>query len=123
MTGSEGTEGQDHEGWYNLARVPMLPGDWQVIVLETEPINPLYTGQYAVGPYTANTVEPSGSNTLQIYGIFSSYVPVYIPFSTTDPASSCSPGAGGTEASPATVATAGGGRGSFADMDTLPGRR
>ncbi len=107
LTGSEGTEGQDHEGLYNLQRIPMLPGDWQAVVIETEPINPLYTGPYAVGPYTANTVEPSGSDTSQAYGIFGSYASVYLVFSTTDPASSCNPGADGTEAAPASVAAAG----------------
>jgi hypothetical protein len=107
LTGSEGTQGQDHEGLYDLQRIPMLPGDWQAVIIETEPINPLYTGPYAVGPYTANTVEPSGSDTPQAYGIFGSYASAYIVFSTTDPASSCNPGADGTEAAPAGVAAAG----------------
>ena len=31
-------------------------------LLDTEPVNPLYTGQYAVGPYIANQVAPSGSD-------------------------------------------------------------
>jgi hypothetical protein len=106
LAGSEGTQSYDHEGLYNLQRVPMLPGDWQAIVLETEPINPLYTGQYAVGPYTANTVAPSGSN-MPPYGIFSSYYSAYVVFSTTDAASSCNTGADGTEVAPATVAAAG----------------
>ena len=65
MSGSEGTQNNFYQGFYNLARIPMLPGDWQIVVLETEPINPLYTGQYAVGPYTANTVEPSGTSPAQ----------------------------------------------------------
>jgi hypothetical protein len=105
--GSEGTQAMDHEGFFNLQRIPMLPGDWQAVVLETEPINPLYTGQYAVGPYTDNTVEPSGSDTPQIFGIYGSYTSAYIVFSTTNGASSCNPGADGTEAAPARLAATG----------------
>ncbi|MGH9597816.1 MAG: hypothetical protein ACRD3K_13560, partial [Edaphobacter sp.] len=48
FAGSQGTQGQDHEGLYVLARVPLLPGTWQLLVFEVEPINPLYTGQYSV---------------------------------------------------------------------------
>ena len=81
------------EGYYDLERVPMLPGDWQMIIVETEPINPLYTGQYAVGPYTANTVEPSGSDPARAGGIFGSYAQAYDGFYATMAASSCNTGA------------------------------
>jgi IPT/TIG domain len=88
-------------------RVSSIFGDWEAVVLETEPINPLYTGQYAVGPYTDNTVEPSGSDTPQVFGIYGSYTSAYIVFTTTNPANSCNPGADGTEAAPASVAATG----------------
>ena len=107
MTGSEGTLDGQYEGFYDLARVPMLPGQWQVIIVETEPINPLYTGQYAVGPYTANTVDPSGSDPSLQEGLFSSYTSAYIGIATTDPAGSCDTALDGTEAAPATVASQG----------------
>ena len=107
MTGSEGTQNGWYEGFYDFARVPMLPGDWQVIIVETEPINPLYTGQYAVGPYTANTVEPSGSDPSLPEGLFSSYTSAYIAIATTDPAASCNTASDGTEAAPAAVASQG----------------
>jgi hypothetical protein len=108
MIGSEGTEALDHEGFYNLERIPMLPGDWQQLIVETEPINPLYTGQYAVGPYTTNTVEPSGSDVPQTYGIFGSYASAAnVIFAMHDAASACDPALYGTEASPVTVATTG----------------
>src|SRR5215469_5665260 len=42
--GSMGTTYNYYEGYYNLARVPMLPGGWQNVIIETEPVNPLYTG-------------------------------------------------------------------------------
>ena len=108
FAGSEGTEAFDHEGFYNLQRIPLLPGDWQQLVVETEPVNPLYTGQYAVGPYTTNTVEPSGSNSSQTYGIFGSYtVGANVVFSLPEAASACNPSLFGTEASPDPVTTTG----------------
>ena len=107
LTGSEGMQGQDHEGFFNIQRVPMLPGDWQVLVAETEPINPLYTGQYAVGPYTAYTVAPSGPATSQPFGIFGSYASAFEGIPLTGGASSCSASADGTEAAPAAVNAAG----------------
>ena len=107
MAGSQGTSNNFYEGYFDFARVPMLPGSWQLIILETEPINPLYTGQYAVGPYTAATVKPSGSNLSLVEGLFSSYQQAFIDFHISDSASTCSPGPDGTEAAPAPVAGAG----------------
>jgi IPT/TIG domain len=102
FAGSLGMQGQDHEGYYNLQRIPMLPGVWQIVFLETEPINPLYTGQYAVGPYAVNTVEPSGTNPAQQEAVLTSYGEYWISLSTVDPASRCNT-ADGTEAAPASV--------------------
>ncbi len=103
MAGSEGSQNNFYEGFYNLARVPMLPGDWQTIILETEPINPLYTGQYAVGPYTANTVEPSGTSPVQPEGVLVSYSDTWIAFNTVGSASGCANIADGTERAPVTA--------------------
>jgi hypothetical protein len=106
MAGSQGTTNNFYEGYFNLARVPMLPGTWQLIILETEPINPLYTGQYAVGPYVA-TVNPSGSDLSLVEGLFSSYQQAFGDFYVTDSASSCNAGADGVEAAPAVVSASG----------------
>jgi hypothetical protein len=103
LIGSEGTQNTDYEGYYNLQRVPMLPGQWQLLVVETEPINPLYTGQYAVGPYVTNTVAPSGSDPALTEGLYSSYSQGWVLFSPDDPASACDTTADGTEAAPADV--------------------
>jgi IPT/TIG domain len=103
FAGSQGMQSQDHEGYFNLQRVPMLPGAWQIVILETEPINPLYTGQYAVGPYTASTVEPSGTNPVLEEAVLPSYSQDWFVFSPVDPASSCSAAADGTEAAPAAI--------------------
>jgi IPT/TIG domain len=106
MAGSQGTSNSFHEGYFDFARVPMLPGSWQLIILETEPINPLYTGQYAVGPYTA-TVQPSGSNLSLVEGLFSSYQAAFIDFHISDSANICNTGSDGIEAAPAAVAASG----------------
>jgi IPT/TIG domain len=108
FAGSQGGEGQNLEGYYDIERIPMLPGDWQFVILETEPINPLYTGSYAVGPYIANTVDPSGTDTPTTYGLFSSYTQVnQLNFSPTDPANTCSTSTDGIEAEPAPIAGSG----------------
>ncbi|MCU1251687.1 MAG: hypothetical protein JWQ49_4716 [Edaphobacter sp.] len=106
MTGSQGTPNNFYEGFFALARVPMLPGSWQLIILETEPINPLYTGQYAVGPYIA-TVEPSGTDLSLVEGLFSGYQQAFIDFHISDSASTCNPGPDGTETAPAAVDASG----------------
>jgi hypothetical protein len=106
MEGSQGSFNNFYEGYFDLARVPMLPGDWQLIILETEPINPLYTGLYAVGPYVA-TVTPSGSNMSLVQGLFSSYLQAFGDFYISDSASVCNTGSDGTEAAPAAVAATG----------------
>ena len=72
-TGSMGSIEGFYEGYYELTRIPMLPGSWQNVIVDTEPVNPLYTGQYAVGPYTANTVEPSGTDLPQTASVQTSY--------------------------------------------------
>jgi hypothetical protein len=108
LNGSMGTTDGFYEGWYKLARVPMLPGDWQQVIMETQPVNPLYIGQYSLGPYVANTVNPSGLNASQVTGIYPSYSRYgWIDVTTNGPAGSCNTGGGGTESAPAVVASSG----------------
>jgi hypothetical protein len=106
IEGSQGSPNNFYEGFFDLARVPMLPGTWQLIILETEPINPLYTGQYAVGPYVA-TVAPSGDVLSLVQGLFSSYQQAFGDFHISDSASSCNTGSDGTEAAPTAAAASG----------------
>jgi hypothetical protein len=107
FTGAEGTTNAWYEGFYQIERMPMLPGDWQLLVVETEPINPLYKGQYAVGPYVADTVVPSGSDPVLTEGLYGSYTEGYVDFATVNPASSCDTSADGTEAAPVAAASQG----------------
>ena len=107
FAGTQGWPDLNHEGYYNVERVPMLPGDWQVLILETEAVNPLYTGQYAVGPYTANTVTPSGTDVPAPHGIFGSYANAFVYASTNSGASVCDTSTDGTEAAPSAVSATG----------------
>ncbi|MBB5342372.1 IPT/TIG domain-containing protein [Tunturibacter empetritectus] len=103
MAGSQGTQDAWYQGYTLIQRVPMLPGTWQFLILETEPVNPLYTGQYAVGPYIANTVAPSGSDPVLTEGIYGSYAQAYLDWATDNPMTACNSGADGTEAAPTAV--------------------
>jgi len=103
FTGSLGMQGQDHEGWFNLQRIPMLPGGWQNVFIDTEPINPLYTGQYAVGPYVVNSVEPSGTDPAAEAVVLPSYRETFLDFPTVNAVSSCAATMDGTEQAPAAV--------------------
>ena len=105
--GSMGSANPYYEGWYEIARIPMLPGDWQNVIVDTEAVNPLYTGQYAVGPYTANTVAPSGSDVPQLSPLLFSYDDAFASLNVDGAASTCNPGADGTEAAPAAVVEGG----------------
>ncbi|CAN5722888.1 hypothetical protein BH10ACI4_BH10ACI4_35020 [soil metagenome] len=107
MSASMGTPGDFYEGWYLFSRVPMLPGFWQWIVVETEPVNPLYVGAYSVGPYTQNTVQPSGDSTTYKAGIMGSYSDYeWFDFTVNGAAAVCTR-PGGSEATPQQVDVSG----------------
>ena len=96
ISGSMGTSNCCYEGSYVIGRVPMLFGFWQWIVLTTEPVNPLYVGAYSVGPYTSNTVQPSGASITSQTGIYPSYADYeWMDFTFSDGASSLSVCRGG----------------------------
>lgn len=107
-TGSSGSSSLSTEGSYEMFRIPMLDGSWDSDVLDTEPINPLYIGQYAVGPYIANQVEPSGMNAEFDTDIMRSYqVAVRVNLTRTAAANSCNTTTDGVEAAPAAIASQG----------------
>ena len=73
------------------------------VFLTSEAINPLYWGEYAIGPYVRSPVSPSGSPQTWI-GWFALPDPdgmVGGSATAVDGASSCSPGNDGTEGAPA----------------------
>ncbi len=88
--GSMGTSSSNNEGFYEFTRIPMLPGNWQNVIIDTEPVNPLYTGQYSVGPYIDNTVDPSGSDAPGLASLLGSYfVDGGVAMNTNGAASGC----------------------------------
>ena len=61
IDGSMGNKDPGVEGSFNLGYIPELPNtELQDAFMTTEAINPLYIGQYGVGPYTDAPVTPSG---------------------------------------------------------------
>ena len=114
LVGSLGAVNGSWEGYYNLGRVPLISGDWQQVVLSTEAVNPLYTGQYAVGPYGANTVEPSGTNAGYVAGLFGSYANYgWFDMLASSAVASCNTGGDGTESAPSGVVASGWWRGTL----------
>lgn len=66
-----GSDDASLEGWFDLSGVPLPIGtniaDYQ---LTFEPINPLYSANYSVGPYTKGQVTPSGTMpVIMLYGL------------------------------------------------------
>ena len=108
LMGSQGTLDNFYQGWYRIARIPIISGDWQNVYLDTEPVNPLYTGEYAVGPYTSNTVLPSGADSRALAYVMGSYLDAtWVDISTAGAAAQCNSGADGTESAPAAVGASG----------------
>lgn len=62
--GSMGTTDLNHQGSYLIAYLPIVASNYsyQNLVISTEPVNPLYTGPYSLGPYTMGTVAPAGTS-------------------------------------------------------------
>jgi hypothetical protein len=103
-TGSMGTFDSYFEGWYEFGRIDLLWGAWQFLILSTEPVNPLYTGPYSVGPYVANTVVPSGGNESKQWGIFPSYANYDgVDLPTPSGSGSTCAGSGGPETTPQAI--------------------
>ena len=94
-----GTPWTPAEGSVVIQRVP---DDYVAnLYMTTEPINPLYTNEYAIGPYERPTVHPSGSPVTMVD--WSARAGSGGGFSQTawDASGGCSPGADGTQAQPA----------------------
>ena len=61
VDGSMGNKDPGVEGSFDLGFIPELPNtELQDAFMTTEAINPLYIGQYGIGPYTDAPVTPSG---------------------------------------------------------------
>lgn len=91
-------------GYYKLNRIP-IPGayDWILVYLAMEPVNPLYVGSYAVGPYHLAQVSPSGTLASIVPDQAGSYGWRTVPLDAGSTAVDCNSGDDGAEASPANI--------------------
>ncbi len=109
--GSLGSTDVSLAGFYSVAYIPVeTVGDtpWQNLYFSTEPVNPLYSGTYSLGPYTLGIVSPSGSAP-QPAGTFVDGPGAEQPqdFAIQDAASTCGNGQDGTASAPAEIAASG----------------
>jgi len=106
---NQGTTDPSYEGYYEIFRTPLTYDweGWQNYVIYTQPINPLYTGAYAVGPYDSNAVTPSGSVTQQRLWVVAPYSDVTLNFTIPDAQATCDSSTNGTASSPAPISSTG----------------
>jgi hypothetical protein len=101
-TSGMGTTVASFEGAFNIYRIPLYDWEpWQSLVISTQPINPLYTGAYAVGPYETNAVQPSGSTNIQVATVMSPFGVYQYTNTIDDAAATCDISGDGTESAPA----------------------
>ena len=130
-----GSMGSGDPGWlgrFSIAYTPVPDGDpWQGMIFATEAVNPLYTGEYSLGPYGPGTVTPSGSPPVaQIVDQDAAFGSTETNFVATDAAQACGDGTDGTAGAPtATPATGwwrgvlcGYGHASYRTLAVQPGR-
>jgi hypothetical protein len=99
---SEGGTENYEEGEYYMQRVPIVSqyGGWDALYITTEPINPLYSGDYAIAPYLGDPTAMSGSPVTTLDGLELAGRVVGLNAPMTDAPSSCNPGSDGVETAP-----------------------
>ncbi|MCU1225672.1 MAG: hypothetical protein JWQ42_3765 [Edaphobacter sp.] len=108
MTANMGVVYAPYQGRYDIFRTPLYDWEgWQNLVISTQPVNPLYTGPYAVGPYDSNTVDPSGIATQHMAYVVSPYSAQTHNFTIASAVSGCNISQDGTEVAPAAVPSQG----------------
>jgi hypothetical protein len=88
------------EGSWSLTRIPTGTHS-ATLMFQTESINPLYYGEYAVGPYQRPPVAMSGSSQDILKQGVTTGATFSLTLTQTDAASTCSPGSDGTASNPA----------------------
>ena len=95
-------QGNGLEGYFQFASIPLSYSQGRVNVLEidTEPINPLYSGEYAIGIYEGTPTVMSGAP--QTMGGWLPTADFLWQFTMTSPTatSTCNPGNDGVETAP-----------------------
>lgn|GEM_PF-496958 len=98
---SSGTSAYDHQGWYIMQRVPIVGyTGWESLYLTTEPINPLYSGEYAIAPYVGQPKAMSGTPVTFVDGLEIAGRTVRLNFTMSDAPGTCNPGNDGQEYGP-----------------------
>lgn len=90
---------------FNFGAIPLSTGTY--VTLASEPVNPLYKGAYAVGPYQMGSPSPSGSAISISNGAYVAGANVYISYMVPNAASECSTAQDGTESAPAMIPAGG----------------
>ncbi|MHB1023264.1 MAG: IPT/TIG domain-containing protein [Acidobacteriaceae bacterium] len=101
-----GTAGASQEGYYDLRGVEIqnaINYAAEFFYVTFEPINPLYVGAYAVGPYSLNPVTPSGTIAPVVTWAFLAGRTSAANVTATGAATDAHSGSDGKEASPASV--------------------
>jgi len=108
VAGSMGVFNPILEGGFNFAMIPELANtELQDAFITAEPINPLYIGEYGIGPYVDAPVTPSGSAfTLQDNGIVPYESNFYI-MDVPGTATSCDPSGLGSQSAPVVFSASG----------------
>lgn len=128
---STGDPGGVIEGLYALQYIPIVGSTgWDTMVLTTEPINPLYSGDYAISGYVGQPPKMSGSAvTIGDQGVVHPGDSFAMNIGQTDAASSCNPPPAGTEDAPIPADSTGwwsgllcGVRASWLSQTVKPGR-
>jgi hypothetical protein len=96
-------------GYFQMTAIPSLPQFPSMdVYLNTEVINPLYIGAYAVGPYRMASVSASGSGfSMVLGGLGPGYYSSMSPAVVSDAANICNGMSDGTESSPSALPVGG----------------
>jgi hypothetical protein len=129
IAASMGSTDPAYEGFYRFPWIPNIdpanaPNGQMFVVGTTEPINPLYVGQYSVGTYTNGNIEPSGASMTTLFNRYA-FAPYMYPWSWVGGdfapvgADSCDTSGDGVESAPLPLV---GGRACCARMGIRHGR-
>ncbi len=107
--GSLGTPDQGWAGEFVISYTPIDESlNYQTLVFSTESVNPLYIGQYSLGPYGAGNVAPSGSAPgVQSNSVGQQFDQTSAAWTISDAASACGNGTDGTASAPMAVPSSG----------------
>lgn len=108
MAQSMGSYMPQLEGDFRLNMIPELPNtSLQDAFITTEAVNPLYTGQYGIGPYVDAPITPSGPSFFFRDNGIVPYERNYYNLMISGSASVCDTSSLGSDTAPVTVASSG----------------